>query len=136
MPSLKENRKTIRVVLAEDQGMVLGALAALLEIEGDIKVTAKARNGKEALEAVLTHKPDVFITDIEMPGMSGFELASAVRSNPRTADVPIIGLSSLVCAEAIERGRQVGLHDYVGKFDRQGLIAALKEQTADIGCAA
>jgi two-component system response regulator DesR len=67
MPSLKENRKTIRVVLAEDQGMVLGALAALLEIEGDIKVTAKARNGKEALEAVLTHKPDVFITDIEMP---------------------------------------------------------------------
>ena len=52
MPSLKENRKTIRVVLAEDQGMVLGALAALLEIEGDMKVTAKARNGKEAIEAV------------------------------------------------------------------------------------
>ena len=52
-PISKENRKTIRVVLAEDQGMVLGALAALLEIEGDISVIAKARNGKEALDAVL-----------------------------------------------------------------------------------
>jgi two-component system response regulator DesR len=57
-------RKSIRVVLAEDQGMVLGALAALLDIEGDISVVAQARNGKEALEAVLAHKPDVFITDI------------------------------------------------------------------------
>jgi two-component system, chemotaxis family, sensor kinase CheA len=71
-----------------------------------------------------------------MPGMSGFELASAVRSDPRTAQLPIIGLSSLVSAEAIERGRQVGLHDYVAKFDRQGLIAALKERTADMECAA
>ncbi len=61
LPS-KEGRKTIRVVIAEDQGMVLGALAALLEIEGDISVVAQTRNGKEALDAVLTHKPDVLIT--------------------------------------------------------------------------
>ena len=54
-PVAKENRKTIRVVLAEDQGMVLGALAALLEIEGDISVVAQARNGKEAIDAVLAH---------------------------------------------------------------------------------
>ena len=63
---------------------------------------------------------DVVITDLEMPGMDGFELASAVRGNPRTAEVPIIGLSSLVSAEAIERGKRVGLHDYVAKFDRRG----------------
>ncbi len=59
-----------------------------------------------------------------------------MRGDPRTARLPIIGLSSLVSAEAIERGRKVGLHDYVAKFDRQGLIAALKEQTADMECAA
>ena len=59
----KEGRKTIRVVLAEDQGMVLGALAALLEIEGDISVIGKAHNGKEALESVIALKPDVFITE-------------------------------------------------------------------------
>ncbi len=58
-PIAKENRKTIRVIVAEDQGMVLGALAALLEIEGDISVVAQARNGQEAIDAVLAHKPDV-----------------------------------------------------------------------------
>ena len=71
-----------------------------------------------------------------MPGMDGFDLASALRGNPRTADVPIIGLSTMVSAEAIERGKQGGLHDYVAKFDRQGLIAALKEQTAGMSNAA
>jgi len=50
--------------------------------------------------------------------------------------MPIIALSSMVSPAAIERGRKVGLHDYVAKFDRQGLIAALKEQTADMDCAA
>ena len=55
---------------------------------------------------------DVVITDIEMPEMDGFELAEAVRADPRTAELPIIALSSMVSAEAIERGRQVGFHDY------------------------
>jgi two-component system, chemotaxis family, sensor kinase CheA len=76
------------------------------------------------------------VTDLDMPDMDGFALASALRDNPRTADVPIIGLSALVSVEAIERGKRVGLHDYVAKFDRPGLIAALKEQTADLGRAA
>ena len=74
-PIAKENRKTTRVVIAEDQGMVLGALAALLEIEGDISVVAQVRNGKEALEAVFAQKPDVLITDIEMPFMTGLDAA-------------------------------------------------------------
>ena len=78
---------------------------------------------------------DVAITDIEMPDMDGFEFAEAVRGDARTAELPIIALSSVVSAEAVERGRQVGFHDYVAKFDRQGLIAALKEQT-DVGRAA
>jgi two-component system chemotaxis sensor kinase CheA len=64
-----------------------------------------------------------------MPDMDGFEFALAVRNDARTAELPIIALSSVVSAEAVERGRQVGFHDYVAKFDRQGLIAALKEQT-------
>jgi len=78
---------------------------------------------------------DVIVTDIEMPEMSGFEFAERLRENSRTAETPIIALSSVVSAEAVERGRQVGFHDYVAKFDRQGLIAALKEQT-EIGRAA
>jgi two-component system chemotaxis sensor kinase CheA len=78
---------------------------------------------------------DVVITDIEMPDMNGFQFAESVRADPRTAELPVIALSSVVSAEAIERGRRVGFHDYVAKFDRQGLIAALKEQT-EVGRAA
>lgn len=66
----------IRVVVAEDQALVLGALAALLEIERDIKVVARASNGADALRAVLDHRPDVLLTDIEMPQMSGLDLAT------------------------------------------------------------
>ena len=51
---------------------------------------------------------DVAITDIEMPDMDGFQFAEAVRSDPRTAELPIIALSSVVSAEAIDRGRRVG----------------------------
>ena len=69
----------IRVVLAEDQMMVLGALAALLELEGDIQVIAKAANGRDALRAAEQMNPNILVTDIEMPGMTGLEVAAALK---------------------------------------------------------
>jgi len=69
----------IRVVIAEDQTMVLGALTALLEIEKDIEVVGAARNGIEALEIVRRERPDLLLTDIEMPEMTGLELAAQIR---------------------------------------------------------
>ena len=85
---------------------------------------------KEALATLRSGRRfDVVVTDIDMPEMDGFQLAEAMRADPSFKDVPIIALSSIVSQEALERGRQVGFHDYVAKFDRQGLIAALKEQT-------
>jgi two-component system, chemotaxis family, sensor kinase CheA len=74
---------------------------------------------------------DVIVSDIEMPGMNGFELAEAIRRDRRTAAIPIIALSAITAPATIERGRQAGFHDFVAKFDRHGLIAALKEATVE-----
>ncbi len=75
---------------------------------------------------------DLVVTDIEMPDMDGFALAEAMRAHAGRPALPIIALSAMVSAEAIERGRAVGFHDFVAKFDRTGLIAAIKEQSADV----
>ncbi|HET8552129.1 MAG TPA: response regulator transcription factor [Gammaproteobacteria bacterium] len=69
----------IRVLIAEDQSMILGALAALLDMEADIEVIARAGDGKKALALAGEHDPDVVVTDIEMPAMTGLELAGALR---------------------------------------------------------
>src|SRR5258708_29569937 len=71
----------IRVVLAEDQTMVLGALSALLHLEPDISVVACAANGRDALDAVARLSPNVLVTDIEMPIMTGLELATNLRTS-------------------------------------------------------
>lgn len=68
----------IRVVVAEDQAMVLGALATLLELETDIEVVGRARDGEEAWALVKQQAPDVLLSDIEMPKLTGLELAQRV----------------------------------------------------------
>ncbi len=70
---------TIRVLLAEDQAMVRGALSALLALEGDIEVVAEAARGDEVLPAALAARPDVALLDIEMPGSDGLAAAAALK---------------------------------------------------------
>jgi two-component system, NarL family, response regulator DesR len=109
----KAGRKTIRVVIAEDQGMVLGALATLLEIEGDISVIARARNGTEALNAVLTNTPEIFLTDIEMPEMSGLEVAAELHR--RRSPTRIIILTTFARAGYLRRALEAGVSGYLLK---------------------
>jgi two-component system response regulator DesR len=112
-PISKDGRSEIRVVIAEDQGMVLGALAALLEIEGDISVLAQARDGNQALACVLSHKPDVLITDIEMPGLTGLEVAGELRR--RRAATKVIILTTFARAGYLRRAMDAGASGYLLK---------------------
>ena len=112
-PPSKENRKTIRVIIAEDQGMVLGALAALLEIEGDISVVARCRDGSEALKAILTQKPDFLITDIEMPKMTGLDVAAELKR--RRSGTRVIILTTFARAGYLRRALEAGASGYMLK---------------------
>jgi two-component system, NarL family, response regulator DesR len=102
----------IRVVIAEDQTMVLGALAALLEMEDDITVVAQAQNGRQALEKVLALRPDVLITDIEMPEMTGLELAGAVKG---VGSTKVVILTTFARAGYLRRASEAGASGYLLK---------------------
>lgn len=80
----------IKVLIAEDQGMILGALAAMLDMEEDISVVARATNGKQALTLATEFNPDVVVTDIEMPGMTGLEFAAALKEKQHPPRVIIV----------------------------------------------
>jgi two-component system, chemotaxis family, sensor kinase CheA len=123
------------VLLVDDSAFFRNMLAPVLKAAG-YKVRT-APNAQEGLAALRSGQGfDVVLTDIEMPDMNGFEFAEVIRADHNFGQMPIIALSAMVSPAAIERGRQAGFHDYVAKFDRPGLIAALKEQTADIKRAA
>lgn len=80
----------IRVLLAEDQAMVLGALSALLGLESDIEVVGAASDGESAWRQLQHLKPDVLVTDIEMPGLTGLELAQRVQRHELATKVVIV----------------------------------------------
>jgi two-component system chemotaxis sensor kinase CheA len=123
------------VLLVDDSAFFRDLLAPLIKAAG-YAVTAVG-SAAEALAALQAGaRFDLVVTDVDMPEMDGFELAQTMRATPASADIPIIALSAMVSAEAIERGRAVGFYDFVAKFDRAGLIAAIKEQSADVERAA
>ena len=103
----------IRVVIAEDQSMVLGALAALLDIERDIEVVGRAHNGREALEMVRSLAPDIVLTDIEMPEMTGLDLALAIRSEQARSRVVI--LTTFARPGYLRRALEAGASGYLLK---------------------
>jgi two-component system chemotaxis sensor kinase CheA len=132
---MRPSAQSQSILLVDDSAFFRNMLAPVLKAAG--YRVALATNAKEGLEALRGAAGfDCILTDIEMPDMNGFEFAEAIRGDQRYKNMPIIALSSMVSPAAIERGRQAGFDDYVAKFDRPGLIAALKEQTNEIQRAA
>ena len=85
-----------KIALVVDDSMLIRHTVCRFLEERGFQVEA-ATNGLEALELLATLEPDIIITDIQMPRMSGVELISALKSDPRTAQIPIVALSSLQC---------------------------------------
>jgi two-component system, NarL family, response regulator DesR len=103
----------IRVLLAEDQAMVRGALSALLKLEPDIDVVGAAADGEEAWRSIQQLKPDVIVTDIEMPGITGIELAQRVQRHEIASKVVIV--TTFARAGFLRRALDAGVSGYLLK---------------------
>ncbi|MFD1205112.1 MULTISPECIES: response regulator transcription factor [Sporosarcina] len=101
----------IRIVIAEDQGMMLGALGSLLNMEDDMEVVGMARNGEEAVRLVREQSPDICIMDIEMPVKTGLDAAEELIGST----CKIIILTTFARAGYFERARRAGVRGYLLK---------------------
>jgi two-component system response regulator DesR len=103
----------IRILLAEDQAMVRGALTALLSLETDIEVLGAAPDGESAWRELQRLKPDVLVTDIEMPGLSGLELAQRIQRYELPTKVVIV--TTFARAGFLRRALDAGVCGYLLK---------------------
>ncbi|MCY8204292.1 MULTISPECIES: two-component system response regulator YvfU [unclassified Bacillus (in: firmicutes)] len=103
----------IRLFIAEDQRMLLGALGSLLDLEEDMTVIGQALNGEEALQAVLKLEPDVCIMDIEMPVRSGLDVAEELVQ--KGCGSKVIILTTFARPGYFERAVKAGVHGYLLK---------------------
>jgi len=124
--------KKSRLLLVDDSAFFRNLLTPLLSVAGYAVTTVDC--AEAAME--LYEKGDIFdaiVSDIEMPGMSGFEFVEKLRAGGRWSKVPIVAVSSHTEREDLERGHAVGFTDYVAKHDRDGLLAALAESAVGTG---
>jgi two-component system response regulator DesR len=103
----------IRVLLAEDQAMVRGALAALLRLEGDLDVVGSVADGETAWREVQRLRPDVVVTDIEMPFLTGLELAQRIRD--AALPVKVVNVTTFARPGYLRRALEAGAAGYLLK---------------------
>jgi len=112
----------IRILLAEDQTLVLGAMAALLRLEPDFEVVGAATNGREALALCGTLAPDIVLTDIEMPLMTGLELAAQLKESRAPAKVIVV--TTFGRSGYLRRALEAGVRGYLLKDAPVDALAA------------
>jgi two-component system response regulator DesR len=117
----------IRVLIADDEGMIRSALAALLRLEGDIDVIAECSNGQEAVDAAERLKPHVCLLDLEMPGLDGVEVAERLR---RTVTTRVVIVTRHARPGVLRRALAVGVSGFLPKSRDAGEVAAVIRQVA------
>ena len=124
---MKINPAEYKILVVDDVISNVLLLKVLLTNEKFVVVTAN--NGREALEQMKAEKPDLVLLDVMMPDMSGFEVATLLKKDPETAEVPIIFLTALNSAGDIVKGFQVGGHDFISKpFNKEELLIRVTHQ--------
>jgi two-component system chemotaxis sensor kinase CheA len=124
-----------RILLVDDSPFFRNMLVPLLSVAG-YSVTA-AENADQALRLREQGRDfDLIISDIEMPGMSGFDFVREVKRGERWSGTPVVALSSHASRSDFDRGREAGFTDYVAKFDRDALLSTLSQTFAASGGAA
>ncbi|MFG2346733.1 response regulator [Streptomyces phaeochromogenes] len=113
MPRDYRPAKSIRVLLAEDQGMMRGALALLLGLEADIEVVAQVGTGDAIVGAALESRPDVALLDIELPGISGLDAAALLRDE--VPDCRVLILTTFGRPGYLRRAMEAGAAGFLVK---------------------
>jgi len=103
----------MKVIIAEDQGMLRGALSALLDLEDDVEVIGQADNGQQALELIETLQPDLCLLDIEMPRMTGLDVAERIAASKLSCKVVI--LTTFSRAGYFQRAMRAGVGGFLLK---------------------
>ncbi|MCC6606435.1 MAG: response regulator [Anaerolineae bacterium] len=118
------------VLVVDDEPLTQDLLRLMLEPAG-FRVTG-AEHGLEALQKIQQSKPDIMILDVMMPHMDGITVCRKIRSNPETADLPIVMLSGKTHLNAVEEGIEAGANRYLAKpMSRNDLIQNLREVLAE-----
>ncbi len=132
---LSETESGKRILLVDDSPFFRNLLSPLLSVAGYDVITADgAERALEMCEA--GENFDVIISDIEMPGINGFEFAKKVRAETRWSGTPMVALSSHTAPQDLARGRDAGFNDYVAKMDRDGLLQTLSQALSEMRGAA
>lgn len=125
--NMEINPSEYKILIVDDVMSSVLLLKVLLTNEKFAIATAS--NGRQALEQVEKENPDLVLLDVMMPDMSGFEVAQHLKSNPNTADIPIIFLTALNSTADIVKGFQVGANDFISKpFNKEELIIRVTHQ--------
>jgi DNA-binding response OmpR family regulator len=116
---------THRVLLVDDDAVIVRLLEVNFRLEGYAIETAT--RGEEALEKAGSNRPDLIVLDVMMPGIDGWEVCRRLREDPTLADVPVIFLSARAQEDDRERGRALGVVDYLTKpFDPTALLETVR----------
>lgn len=123
--TVEQSRRKRRVLLIDDSAFFRNLLSPLLSVAGYAVTTVDSAD--RAMELYEDGRDfDIILSDIELPGMNGFEFAQAARASERWSHVPLIALSAYTSIDHLQRGHEVGFDDYVGKFDRDTLLRTLE----------